>query len=303
MCLVGRRGEKCVKAALISPLIAKIITCHGWRHFVRIKVLRAPSSPQIISPDSTSVLNLIAILHLALNKTLPNDSLDNLSQTIVMASTDDALETYTHLPLHIDPQTKQISILSSDKALQDAVANLNSLHASLKTLDTPNNIPPPPLPVNPKRSGNVQKLRESAAASSRKGQHNDAIRLLGVAIDMAAARPGWEPMGLAREELALMYLSRAAANAGVQNWVEGLNDAECSLECKKGPSAGPNGEKIPGNAKAFIVGARCLMEMGRWTDAVEWLERAIEIEGKQGEEGRELERQLAEAKARVGAKA
>ncbi len=39
-----------------------------------------------------------------------------------------------------------------------------------------------------------------------------------------------------------------------------------------------------------------MMEMGRWQDAVEWLDRAIEIEGKEGEDGRELVRRLAEAK-------
>ncbi|KIW14717.1 hypothetical protein PV08_07501 [Exophiala spinifera] len=216
-----------------------------------------------------------------------------------MASTEDALETYTHLPLQIDPQTKQISILSTDQTLQDAVAQVNSLHSAMKALETPNNVPPPPLPVHPKRSANIQKLRDTAAQSSRKGNHEDAIRLLGVAIDMAAARPGWEPMGLAREELALMYLSRAAANAGVQKFPEGLKDAECSLECKRGPSQGPNGERIPGNPKAYIVGGRCLMEMGRWSDAVEWLERGIEIEGTDGDDGRELTRQLADAKSHL----
>ncbi|KIX05235.1 uncharacterized protein Z518_06107 [Rhinocladiella mackenziei CBS 650.93] len=213
-----------------------------------------------------------------------------------MASIDD---TYTQLPLHIDPQTKQISILSSDKTLQDAISNLNSLHGALKSLETSNNVPPPPLPVNPKRSAQVQKLRDSAAAASRKGQHADAIRLLGFGIDMAAARPGWEPISRAREELALMYLSRAAAHASVQNWVEGLKDAECSLECKRGPGIGPNGEKVPGNAKAYIVGGRCLMEMARWADAVEWLERAIQMEGKEGDDGRELTRQLAESKKHI----
>ncbi|EXJ54731.1 hypothetical protein A1O7_10072 [Cladophialophora yegresii CBS 114405] len=216
-----------------------------------------------------------------------------------MAATDDSLETYTHLPLHIDPQTKQISILSSNKDLQQAVANINSLHNSFKSLETPNNIPPPPLPVNPKRSGQIQKLRESAVASARKGQHQDAIRLLGVGIDMAAARPGWEPMGLAREELALMYLSRAGAHVDIQNWPEALTDAMCSIECKRGPGQGPNGEKVPGNAKAYIVGGRCLMEMGRWQDAVEWLEKAIDIEGKDGDDGRELVRRLMEAKKRT----
>ena len=37
------------------------------------------------------------------------------------------------------------------------------------------------------------------------------------------------------------------------------------------------------------------MEMGRWQDAVEWLEKAIEIEGKEGDDGRELARRLADA--------
>jgi translocation protein SEC72 len=219
-----------------------------------------------------------------------------------MATTDDTLETYTHLPLHVDPQTKQISILSSDKSLQDAVAKVNDLHNALKNLDTPNNIPPPPMPVNPKRSAQVAKLRESAAATSRKGNHADAIRLLGVAIDMAAARPGWEPMGLAREELGLMYLSRAAANAGVNNWVEALKDSECSLDCKRAPGQGPNGERVPGNPKAYIVGGRALIEMGRYGDAVKWLENAVDTEGTEGDDCRELLRSLAEARSRLKGK-
>ena len=213
-----------------------------------------------------------------------------------MASTAaDPFDTYTHLPLHVDPQTKQISVLSSDSSLQEAIASINKLHTSFKSLETPNNIPPPPLPINPKRSGQIIKLRESAIASSRKGQQQDAIRLLSVGIDMAAGRPEWEPVGLVRDELSFMYLSRAAASADLQHYPEALKDAECSLECKRGPGQGPNGEKIPGNAKAYIVGARCLMEMSRWQDAVEWLERAIEIEGNDGDEGRELVRRLAEA--------
>lgn len=220
-----------------------------------------------------------------------------------MASTEDALETYTHLPLHIDPQTKQVTALSTDKELQDALASLNSLHTTFKSLDTPNNVPPPPMPVNPKRTAQIHKLRDSAAASSKKGNHTDAIRLLGVAIDMAASRPGWEPMGLVKEELALMYLSRGAAHIGVQNWPEGLNDAECSIEAKSGPSQGPNGERIPGNPKAWIVGGKCLMEMGRWSDTVEWLERAVEKEGREGDDCRQLLQMLADARKRVSGKA
>jgi len=209
-----------------------------------------------------------------------------------MPSTDDALETYNHIPLQIDPQSKQISTLSPNKSIQEAIDSLNALHTQLKSLETPNNIPPPPVPVNPKRSAQIAKLRDAAAAASRKAQWNEAIRMWTFVLNMAAGRPGWEPMVLAREEIAGSYLQRANAHVGAQNWVEGWKDAECSIECKRGPGQGPNGEKIPGNPKAFVVGGKCLMEMGRWMEAVEWLERAIEIEGKEGEDCKELARML-----------
>jgi translocation protein SEC72 len=219
-----------------------------------------------------------------------------------MASSDDALETYTHLPLNLDPQTKQVEILSSDKSLQEAIADINKLHTAFKSLETPNNIPPPPMQVNQKRSAAITKLRDSARASHQKGQKAEAVRMLGLAVDMAAGRPGWEPAGLAKEELAFMYASRAGANGESQNWPEALIDAECSITCKPGPGQGPNGEKIPGNARAYILGAQALMEMARWQDAVEWLERAVEIEGKDGPDGAELMRRLVEARNHVGAK-
>lgn len=216
-----------------------------------------------------------------------------------MASTDDALETYTHLALQIDPQSKQISTSSSDKALKDVVASINSLHSQLKNLETTNNVPPPPLPVNPKRSAQLQKLRETAAASARKGQFADASRVLTIAIDMAASRPGWEPIGLVREELALAYMSRSAAYVDQQMWVEGLKDAEASLECKRGPQTAPNGEKVPGNPQSFLLGGRCLSEMGKWGDAMKWYLRAIDTEGPDNRFGSELVRLYQEAKEKA----
>ncbi len=215
-----------------------------------------------------------------------------------MATTEDSLETYTHLPLHIDPSTKQVSVTSSDSAVQEAVATVNALHNSFKSLETANNVPPPPVPVNPKRTAQINKLRESAQQSAKKGQFQDAIRLLTVAIDMATARPGWEPSGLAREELALCYLARAAANAEANNWVEGWKDAESSTECKRGPQTTPQGQRIPGNPRAFILGGRCLLEMGRSEEALKWAERAIEIEGREGPDGAQLGQLLEEAKRR-----
>ncbi|RMZ86577.1 hypothetical protein DV736_g6196, partial [Chaetothyriales sp. CBS 134916] len=215
-----------------------------------------------------------------------------------MAATDDSLETYTHLAVHIDPASKGVSVTSSDRAVQDAVAQVNALHSAFKKLETPNNLPPPPMPPDPKRSAQIQKLRETAATAARKGNHAEAIRLLTFAIDMAASRPGWEPSGLAREELAVCYLARAAANMESRNWVEGWKDAECSTECKKGPQTTPQGQKVPGNPQAFIVGGKCLIEQARFEDAVKWLERAIEIEGKEGP-GQGLGKLLAEAKEKA----
>ena len=215
-----------------------------------------------------------------------------------MATTDDSLETYTHLPIHVDPASKSVSVTSSERAVQDAITQVNALHASFKKLETPNNIPPPPMPVDPKRSANIQKLRENAGAAARKGNHAEAISLLTVAIKMAAGRPGWEPSGLAREELAVCYFARAAANMESRNWVEGWKDAECSTECKKGPQTTPQGQRIPGNPQAFMIGARCLMEMSMVEEAVKWLERAVEIEGKEGP-GQDLFKFLGEARKKV----
>ena len=216
-----------------------------------------------------------------------------------MATTDDALETYTHLPVHIDSASKQVSVTLSDKTVQEAIATVNALHASLKNLETANGVPPPPVPVNPKRSAQINKLRESAGQSAKKSQFQDATRLLTVAIDMASTRPGWEPSGLAREELGLCYLARAAANTESNNWVEGWKDAECSTECKRGPQTGPQGQRIPGNPRAFILGGRCLIEMSRFDEAVKWLERAIEIEGKDGPDGAQLVQLLEESKRKA----
>ena len=213
-----------------------------------------------------------------------------------MATSGEVLDTYNHIHLQLDPQTKQVSALSGGKPAQDAVQALNALHQSMKGLETTNQIPPPPMPVNPKRSAQIAKLRDSAAVASRKGNWQEAIRLWTFVLDMAAGRPNWEPTGLIREELAMSYLARANAHGGAQNWVESWKDAECSLECKSGPQQGPNNVIIPGNPKAFIIGGKALMEMGRWSDVVEWLQKGIDTEGKEGEDGKELIKMLTQAK-------
>lgn len=193
------------------------------------------------------------------------------------------------LPLQIDSQTKAISAssLSSNKALQNELAALNTLHRSLLTLETPSQIPPPPIPVNPKRSAQVTKLRDSGNDCYRKQKYAEAIKFYGLGIDMALKRPYWEPQQLVREEVASMFANRAQAFMGLQNWAEGAVDAEASVEAKR-----------VGNAKAWWRRGRCLFEMGRLDEAKEWVSRGLEMEGEEAE----LKSLLVEIEKKIEAK-
>ncbi|KAI5865232.1 hypothetical protein GGS23DRAFT_416654 [Durotheca rogersii] len=182
------------------------------------------------------------------------------------------LDTFTLLPLQLDPQTKALTSTSSSRALQSELAALNALHRSLLTLETPNQVPPPPVPVNPKRSANVTKLRDSGNAEYRKGKHADAIKFYSVGLQMALTRPLWEPQQLVREEVAALYANRAQAHMALQSWAEGAADAEASVEAKR-----------VGNSKAWWRRGKCLAEMGRLAEAKEWVSRGLEMEGDEGE--------------------
>ncbi|RAL14404.1 uncharacterized protein BO97DRAFT_365391, partial [Aspergillus homomorphus CBS 101889] len=189
------------------------------------------------------------------------------------------IETYNPLPLHLNPTSKSITLshntpsASETATLANELTHLNTLHRAL--LETPQQIPPPPLPINPKRSAQITKLRDSANAAYRKGQAGDAARLYGYAIDMALGRPGWEPVTLARDELAGLYANRAQAFMTQRLWAEGLVDARCSVE-----------SKAVGNVKAWWRGGKCLVEMGRWEEARGFVERGLEVEGRESEGGR-----------------
>lgn len=184
------------------------------------------------------------------------------------------LDTFTLLPLKLDPQTKAISAAAghSTRALDAELSTLNALHRALLGLENGQSVPPAPLPVNPKRSANVTKLRESGNAEFRKGKYADAVKFYTLGLQMALTRPAWEPSQLVREEAAQLYSNRAQAHMAVQAWPEGAADAECSVEAKRG-----------GNAKAWWRRGRCLVEMGRLEEAAEWVGRGLEIEGEEKE--------------------
>ncbi len=182
------------------------------------------------------------------------------------------LDTFTLLPLQIDPQSKAVSTPSSSKALQTELASLNALHRALLALETPNHTPPPPIPVNPKRSANITKLRDSANAEHRKGRYAEAVKLYSLGLQMALGRPLWEPQGLVREEVASLYANRAQSHMALLAWPEGAADAEASVEAKR-----------VGNAKAWWRRGKCLVEMGRLHEAKEWVRKGLELEGQETE--------------------
>ncbi|KAI9677386.1 MAG: hypothetical protein M1817_006338 [Caeruleum heppii] len=179
-------------------------------------------------------------------------------------------ETFTQLPLQLDPASKSISSTVADENLADELRALNNLHRSLLSLETP--VPPPPVPVNPRRSAQITKLRESGNTSFRKGAYADALRMYTYGIEMALGRPAWEPAGLVRDELSGLYANRAQTHMAMQNWAEGMIDAETSVEMKR-----------VGNAKGWWRKGRCLVEMGRLDEARVWVGRGLEFEGSEAD--------------------
>lgn len=213
-----------------------------------------------------------------------------LNAKVIMTSTD--IDSYTQYGLYLDPTTKSISLPNTEgqtpsqlETINAELQQLNILHRALIGLDSPN-VPPPPLPINPKRSAQITKLRDTANTAFRKSNYAEAIKLYGYAIDMAYSRPAWEPVNLVRDELSGLYANRAQAYMSQQSWPEGWIDSKCSAECKP-----------VGNVKAWWRGGKCLVEMGRWDEARAWVEQALGLEGPASEGGKELLALLADIEA------
>lgn len=185
-------------------------------------------------------------------------------------------ETFTLLPIQMDSASKSLSSPSSPSLDPDLTA-LNALHRALLSL--PNQTPPPPTPTNPKRSAQIQKMRDQGNASLRTSkaspspaQAQDAIKLYTYGIEMALGRPGWEPSALVKDEAGVLFANRAQAYMVARMWAEGAADAETSVELKRG-----------GNGKAWWRRGRCLCEMGRWEEARAWVGSGLEVEGNEGD--------------------
>lgn len=180
----------------------------------------------------------------------------------------DSSDVFEYIPITIDSATKKVSSSSKspNHALENELEALNTLHRQMVGLETPNSIPPPPVPVNPKRSQQIGKLRETGNNEFRKGKHQDAIKMYTLAIDMAKTRPGWEPAGLVREEIAALYANRAQAHMSMREWAEGAIDAQASVDMR-----------AVNNTKGWWRRSKCLMEMGRIEEAQEAVKKGLEF--------------------------
>lgn len=133
-------------------------------------------------------------------------------------------------------------------------------------------MPPPPVPVNPKRSSQIKKLRETGNDNFKAHKYAEAINFYTLGLKMALTRPTWEPSGLLRDEVAMLFANRAQAHMELRDWVAGGLDAECSVEAKK-----------VGNPKAWYRRGKCLVEMGRVEEAWEWVGKGLEMESEDAE--------------------
>ncbi|KAF4121943.1 translocation protein SEC72 [Geosmithia morbida] len=181
-------------------------------------------------------------------------------------------------PLQMDPKSKAILVgrgTRGTRALQYELEQLNTLHRSLISTTeavSPHGVPLPPVPVNPKRSANISKLRDNGNAEYRKARYEDALKLYTLGIQMAQGRPVWEPSALVREELSGLYANRAQAYMALQQWPEGAVDAQTSVDIRR-----------VGNAKAWWRRGKCLQEMGRLEEARSWVKQGLEVEGEEAE--------------------
>ncbi|KAM3484105.1 hypothetical protein MY8738_002544 [Beauveria namnaoensis] len=182
------------------------------------------------------------------------------------------LEHFDLLPITLSSDSKDVLTGRNSRALNAELTQLNELHRALLALETPGNVPPPPIPVNPKRTAQVTKLRDNGNNEYRKGKYDDAIKMYTLGLQMALQRPMWEPSALVREEVSGLLANRAQAHMALLNWPEGAVDGLASVEARR-----------VGNAKAWWRRGRCLYEMARLQEAREWVKEGLEVEGEEAD--------------------
>lgn len=135
------------------------------------------------------------------------------------------------IPLRINPSSKQVWVepdyiesLSEEKQgeLVDSVERLNELHRQIVNLN--GGVPPPPDQVSKNVSEQIAKLKMTADSNTRAGKHEDALKHLNLAVEMALRRPPWERVMLLMQELVALLGSRADTYMTLNMWPEAYTD-------------------------------------------------------------------------------
>ncbi|KAL1921947.1 uncharacterized protein VTP21DRAFT_10589 [Calcarisporiella thermophila] len=159
----------------------------------------------------------------------------------------------------------------------------NSLYRALKQT---NGQVPPPNSVHPVLGTQITKLKDEGNQKYRAGQHEEAVRLYTLAIDMSYARPLWEPHMFVREELSVLLGNRAAAYLAMGDFVKAYVDAEIAIRAK------------PPYSKAHFRKGKALLGLKRYQEAIQAFEIGLQVDPKSDE----LQKGLKEAKELLGSK-
>ncbi|KAI1817231.1 hypothetical protein GGS20DRAFT_81561 [Poronia punctata] len=147
------------------------------------------------------------------------------------------LDTFTQYPLTIDVQTHvhvdqkskkktpvQIPTVStassSSKRLKTELDALNELHKDLVLNDPEAKDPvfPPSIPMDPKRSAQVDNWVEIGNVEYKKGNYEAAINAFKLGMKVEYERPIWDWHDKVREECAGLSYKIAEAHAALEEW-------------------------------------------------------------------------------------
>ncbi|CAG8446959.1 33_t:CDS:1 [Funneliformis caledonium] len=140
---------------------------------------------------------------------------------------------------------------------------LNTLHKNLRSI---NGEIPPPNHINQNLSKQIVKLKEDGNNHFKTQNYNDAIKLYGLAIDMAFQRQFWEPHELTEQEVSVCLSNRSAAYISLEQWVNAYADAEWCIKIK------------PDFSKGYFRKGKALMGLKRYEEAVHAFEIGLEFE-------------------------
>jgi translocation protein SEC72 len=178
-------------------------------------------------------------------------------------------ETFLAIPLKLDEKFKSVICLAHSLATCETCKldfqSVNNLHRNFNLLpadvDSPPNKPP-----SQARSAQVIKMKESGNVLFKAHKYEEAANRYSLALEMALARPPWEPASTCREETAILLCNRSAARLGLQEFSGALADAEAVVQLKR---------PWP---KGHFRKCKALQAMGRLKEAKEAIELGLSFD-------------------------